>query len=228
MKKITTISLTLFLGVVLLSADGLAAAVTKLNDIRTGQHKGYTRLVLDVEGARPLTIGPAAAASVTIVYQQLELMRTPSVLFGNEIGAAAKVSHQRQADRSVIQITFKDPGTVVKSFYLGGKSAEKGAYRLIMDLYPPGSAAAGPGALVPMASAKAAVPASTPAATAAAAAPSLQADGESSETSLPTAQPSFHWQHGLVKRWSNHLTQLLPRRQAFHITKKLLCGKYQS
>ena len=164
MKKFTTISLAMFLGVVLLSANGLAAAVTKLNDIRTGQHNGYTRLVLDVEGARPLTIGPATAASVTIVYQQLELMRTPSVLFRNMIGAAANVSHRRQADRSVLVVTFKDPNTVVRSFYLGGRSAEKGAYRLILDLYPPGSAAAGPGALVPMASAKAAVPSPTAAA----------------------------------------------------------------
>ena len=189
MKKYTTLSLTMFLGVVLLSANGLAATVTKLNDIRCGQHKGYTRLVLDVEGARPLTIGPATAASVTIAYQQLKLMRTPSVLFRDMIGAAARVSHQRQAGRSVIVITFKDPDTAVRSFYLGGRSTEKGAYRLIMDLYPPGSAAAGPGALVPLASAKAAALVPTPAA-ASAAAPPPRAAAEAGETPLAVAQSS--------------------------------------
>ena len=97
MKKCTTISLAIFLGVVLLSANSVAAAVTKLNDIRTGQHEGYTRLVLDAEGSRPLIIGPATAEDVTIVYEQLELTRESSVLFRNMIGAAANVSHHRQA-----------------------------------------------------------------------------------------------------------------------------------
>ena len=136
MKKCTTISLAIFLGVVLLSANGLAAAVTKLNDIRGGQHKGYTRLVLDAEGARPLKIGPTTAGGVTIVYKQLDLMRTSSALLRNMIGAVANVRHHRQANRSVIAITFKDPNTAAKSFYMGGKSAEKSAYRLIIDLYP--------------------------------------------------------------------------------------------
>jgi hypothetical protein len=189
MKECTTISLAIFLGVVLLSANSVAAAVTKLNDIRTGQHEGYTRLVLDAEGARPLKIGPATAESVSIVYEELELKRTPSVLFRNMSGAAANISHQRQADRSVITITFKDPKTAAKSFYLGGKSGEKGAYRLIMDLYPAGSAAAGPGTLVPIVSAKAAMPAPPPA-PATAVMPTPQVVATASETSLPTAQLS--------------------------------------
>ena len=189
MKKCTTISLAMFLGIVLVSGDGLAATVTKLNDIRTGKHKGYTRLVLDAEGARPLKIGPATAESVTIVYEQLELMQQAVSSFPQHDRAAAKVSHHRQADRSVIAITFKNPNTVVRSFYLGGKSTKKGAYRLIMDLYPPGSAAAGPGALVPMATAKAAIPAPTPAA-APAAEPSPRAAAEAGETPLTAAESS--------------------------------------
>jgi MtrB/PioB family decaheme-associated outer membrane protein len=188
MKKCTIISLAMFLGVVLLSTNALAAAVTKLNDIRTGKHKGYTRLVLDAEGARPLKIGPATAEGVTIVYEQLELMRKPSVLFRNMI-AAANVSHHRQTDRAVIAITFKNPNTVVRSFYMGGKSSEKGAYRLIMDLYPPGRAAAGPGALIPIASAKAAIPAPPPAA-APAAKLSPRADAEASKTPMTVAESS--------------------------------------
>ena len=177
MKKFTTISLIICLGIVLLSANGLAAAVTKLNNIRTGQHKEYMRLVLDAEGARPLKIGPATAQGVTIVYEKLELTQMSSVLFRRMIGAAAGVSHHRLADRSVITIVFSNPNTAVRSFYMGGKSAEKGAYRLIMDVYPPGSAATGPGALVPVATAKAAISAPPPAA-AAAATPSSRAGAD--------------------------------------------------
>jgi len=188
-KKCTTISFAIFLGVILLSANGLAAAVTKLNDIRAGQHKGYTRLVLDAVGARPLKIGPATAEGVTIVYEQLDFMRTSSPFFGNMIGAVANVRHHRQADRSVIAITFKDPHTEAKSFYMGGKSAAKGAYRLIIDLYPPGSAAAGPGALIPLASAKAPIPAPTPAPDPAATL-SPQAVAEVSQTPLAAAEAS--------------------------------------
>jgi MtrB/PioB family decaheme-associated outer membrane protein len=203
MKKYTTISLAMFLSVVLLSANGFAAAVTKLNDIRTGQHKEYMRLVLDAEGARPLKIGPATAQGVTIVYKQLELMQTPSVLFRNMIGAAADVSHHRLADRSVITIVFSNPNTAVRSFYMGGKSVEKGGYRLIMDLYPPGSAAAGPGELVPVATAKAAMPAPAPAA-----APSLQAAAAVSETPLPTAQSSRQSETAEGREASSEETQV--------------------
>ena len=92
MKKCTAISLAMFVGVVLLYADGLAAAATKLNDVRTGQHQGFTRLVLDAEGARPLKIGPADADSVTIVYEHLELMQQPSALFHDMIGAAGDLT----------------------------------------------------------------------------------------------------------------------------------------
>jgi len=188
-KKCATISFAIFLVVILLSADSLAAAVSKLKDIRSWQHKGYTRLVLDAEGAQPLTIGPVTAESVIIIFEQLELMRAPSDLFRNLIGAAASVNHHRQTNRSVIIINFVIPDTAVKSFYLPGKSAEKDAYRLIMDLYPPGSVATGPGALVPVASIKAAVPAPAPTSSPAAA-PQPRDAAEASKKSLPAAESS--------------------------------------
>ncbi len=189
MKKCTTLSLAIVIGVVLLTAEGLLAAATKLNDIRTGQHQGYTRLVLDAEGARPLEIGPATADSVTIVYEQLELGRQPSALFRDMIGGAAKVSHHRQADRSVIAITFKNPNSMVRSFYLRGKSPATNAYRLIMDLYPPGSATAGPGTLVPVTSAKTAIPQPT-SISVSAAEPSTQAVARTGQAPLAAAQSS--------------------------------------
>ena len=189
MKKCTTIFLAIFLGVVVLSANGLAAAVTKLNDIRAGQHKGYTRLVLDAVGARPLKLGPTTAKGVPIVFEQLDLKRSASALLQYMIGAVASVRHHRQADRSVIAITFKDQDTATRSFYMGGKSAKKGTYRLIFDLFPPGSASAGPGTLVPVASAKIAIPA--PKATPEPAAThSSQTVAEASKTPLPATESS--------------------------------------
>jgi hypothetical protein len=198
MKKCTTISLAMFLGVVLLSANALAAAVTKLKGIRGGQHKRYTRLVLDAEGARPLKIGPTTAEGVTIVYEQLDLTGTSSDLLRNRFGAVANVSHHRQTNRSVIVISFKDPNTVARSFYMEGKSAEKGAYRLIIDLYPPGSAATGPGALIPVASAKASIPAPM-AIPDPAAVPSPQAAADVNETPLPASESSEQLEKMLPK-----------------------------
>ncbi len=159
MKNSTTLTLAVFLGIVLISANSLAAAVTKLIDIRTGQHKGYTRLVFDSEGSRPLKVGPATSEGLSIFYDKLELSADPQTLFRDMRGAAASVHHRGQLDRSIIEVRFRNPNTAVKTFYMGGNSAVKGSYRLIMDFYPPGSAAAGPGQLVPMASASTVSPA---------------------------------------------------------------------
>ena len=121
MKKHKTISFAMFLTAVILFANDHAAAVTKIYDVRSGRHKGYTRLVVDAEGERPLEIGPATADGVMIVYKLLELTRPSSELFRNMKGAATSMNHHRQADRSVISIRFKNPNTVTKYFYLGKK-----------------------------------------------------------------------------------------------------------
>ena len=164
-NKCKTISFAIFLTAIFLFGNGHAAVVTKINDIRSGRHKGFTRLVVDAVGARPLKIGPAAADGVIIVYNQLKLTESSDELYRTMRGAVARVSHHRQGDRSVIRIHFRNPNNVVKSFYLGKKSKEKGAYRLILDLYPAGSAAAGPGSLVPVESTRSvmSVPAPAPA-----------------------------------------------------------------
>ena len=158
-KKCVFISIAAFMSVVVLSDDGVAAQVTSLNNIRSGQHTGYTRLVFDSMGARPLRIGPATAQDLTIVYDRLEFRHSENRLLRGSTGAVQKMSHLRQGNRSAILVTFSQPDTVVKSFYLKNKSPE-GAYRLILDFYPPGSAASGPGTVIPIAvAATAAAPA---------------------------------------------------------------------
>ena len=103
----------------------------------------------------PQVIGsiPATAESVTIVYPQLEFERTSSHLFRDLQGAISSVSYQRETNQSVITVTFRNPSTVVKRFFMKGKPTEKISYMLVLDFYPEGSPASGPGAFVPIASA---------------------------------------------------------------------------
>ena len=96
MKRVMgTILMTSLIVFVLLSHTAWAAGSTKLYKIRLGQHPGFTRLVFDTEGARPLRIGPADADEVNVVYEQLNFEAPPDRLFRNLRGAVTRVSHQR-------------------------------------------------------------------------------------------------------------------------------------
>ncbi|MBW2442460.1 MAG: MtrB/PioB family outer membrane beta-barrel protein, partial [Deltaproteobacteria bacterium] len=201
-KKYLFVSfVVMVIGFSLLSGRLQAAEVTTLYNIRLGQHRGFTRLVFDAGGARPVQIGPATADSVSIVYTQVEFARSPARLFRDLQGAVANVSHQRAANQTMIMVTFSGPDTAVKSFYVQGKPGEKIGYRLILDFYPAGSALVGPGTLVavaeaapaPAASAAAAAPAVEPQAPVAAAAAAAQiaappGDGEDAEEEPSVAE----------------------------------------
>jgi MtrB/PioB family decaheme-associated outer membrane protein len=154
-------SLIVFL---LLSHMAWAAGSTKLYKIRLGQHPGFTRLVFDTEGERPLRIGPADADEVNVVYEQLNFAALPDRLFRNLRGAVTRVSHQRLDGQSVLTITFRRPDTEVKTFYLPAEPPKKGLYRLVLDFYPGGSTTASPGTRVPvkMAETEKAAPVPTP------------------------------------------------------------------
>ena len=187
MKKYLLASLVMIFSVSVLLQNLQAAELTTLYNIRLGQHSGFTRLVFDSGGPRPQKIGPATAASVTIVYTQLELGRSPSRLFRDLQGAVAKVSHQREANQSVITITFSGPNTAVKSFYMQGKPTEKIGHRLILDFYPAGSALVGPVTLVAVAGATAAAAPSAAAAAVTTAVPPTEKTVQTSETETPVA-----------------------------------------
>jgi MtrB/PioB family decaheme-associated outer membrane protein len=149
-KKCLFTIIAFSLSITVLSSIGIGAQITKLNNIRFGQHNGYTRLVLDSEGARPLEIGPATAESLKITYNQLELERSVAAKFRGMNGTVDSISHHREGDHSVITVTFGRTNTAVKSFFMQGESSG-GGYRLILDLYPPESPLTGPGSLVPIA-----------------------------------------------------------------------------
>ena len=166
-KKCICTIIALFSSLALLSSSGIGAQTTKLKNIRFGKHTGYTRLVLDSEGAPPLEIGPATAESLKITYNQLEMKKSVAEKFRGKKGAVDNVNHRREADYSVLTLTFGRANTAVKLFFLQGESPG-GAYRLVLDLYPPGNPLTGPGSLVPIAAAgtgstaAAAAPASGP------------------------------------------------------------------
>ena len=150
MKKVTFIFLTTLLTELLLSQSALPLAPTTLHTIRLGHHTGFTRLVFDSEGARPLSIGPATEERVRVVYEQLNLATEPDRLFRKYSGAAAKVSHYREPNGSVVTIAFTYPNTEVRTFFMPAKPPKKGGgYRLILDFYPRGSPAGSAGAKVP-------------------------------------------------------------------------------
>jgi len=149
MKKVTVIFLTTLLTELLLSQSALPLAPTTLHNIRLGHHTGFTRLVFDSEGARPLRIGPATEAGVRVVYEQLNLATEPERLFRKYSGAAAKVSHHREPNASVVTIAFTYPNTEVRTFFMPAKPPKKRSYHLILDFYPRGSPAGSAGAKVP-------------------------------------------------------------------------------
>ena len=141
-----------------------AAGSTKLCKIRLGQHPGFTRVVFDVDGARPTSIGPASAEEVTLIFDQLNLAAPPDRLFRKLKGAVTRVSHQRKDNESVVTVTFRRPNTEVRTFYLPAKPPRKGLYRLVLDFHPDGSTTASPGTRVPVQMAAVEKPAPVPAA----------------------------------------------------------------
>ncbi len=113
-----------------------AAAATKLHDIRTGIHSDFTRIVFDSDGARPLSIEPAASNEIAIRYAQLEALCDPTCFSRSYPGAVAKVSHQREAAAGKISITLRQSDTRVKTSILSANPPQNGHYRFIMDFYP--------------------------------------------------------------------------------------------
>jgi len=162
MKKAVFILLAPLLTALLLSQDTRASQSTTLHNIRLGHHTGFTRLVFDSEGARPLRIGPATEEGVRVVYEQLNLAVEPDRLFRKYSGAAAKVSHHREPNASVVTIAFTYPNTEVRTFFMPAKPPKKGGYRLILDFYPRGSPTGSAGAKVPFEKAEIRKPAPKP------------------------------------------------------------------
>jgi hypothetical protein len=74
---------------------------------------------------------------MTVQYGHLDLLFDPERLSQNHPGAVATANYQKEEKTVEICITFSQPDTLVKSFFLAADPPQKGSYRLVMDLYPP-------------------------------------------------------------------------------------------
>ncbi len=121
------------------SDSGPAALTTQLHNLRVGVHTDFTRIVFNSEGAHPIRIGPASPDGITIQYEQLVLLFDPKRLARTYRGTIAKISSQKENKAWKILVGFRQPDTRVKTFFLEADPPQKGAYRLVMDFYPPPS-----------------------------------------------------------------------------------------
>ena len=125
-----------FLIVAAASAPCVHAAGTTLHKIREGLHAGYSRLVLECEGALPKAIGPAQANYFTVRYADLtvvaDLKKTSSRLRGN----VQQIDLQKKDSASEIKLLFETPDAQVKSFIMKSETAPDVRYRLVIDVYP--------------------------------------------------------------------------------------------
>jgi MtrB/PioB family decaheme-associated outer membrane protein len=112
------------------------AAGTTLLNIREGLHAGYSRLVLECEGAVPETIGPAQQNSFSVQYADLTLNADLNKISGRLHGNVKQIDLRKEKTASAIKLLFATPGARVKSFVMKSKAAPDQKYRLVIDVYP--------------------------------------------------------------------------------------------
>ena len=123
--------------VVKTSQNARPAGSTRIQDIRTGIHPGFTRLVLNSEGYHPLEIGLASSEGITIRYEALDLLMEPRQLSRCVDGDVVKISYNKQQSHSDVTITFRQANSRVITYFLPEEPPKKGFYKLVLDLYPP-------------------------------------------------------------------------------------------
>ncbi len=112
-----------------------------LQNVRVGFHNDFTRLVFDIDGPRPLSIGPQEKTGVVIRFGRFQtslrsedlLPRLPSFLSG--------ISFRQGDSGSMIYIAFQKPDISVKPSIL---SKSKSSHRVVLDFYPAAVPAAPP------------------------------------------------------------------------------------
>jgi hypothetical protein len=110
--------------------DGLVAEPTKLQNFRVGIHNGFTRIVFDSEGPRPLSIGPPSSEGISIRYQHLNPFFDPERFFRSYPGAIAKADYQTEEMASKISFTFRQPRTHAKTSFLEEYPPQKGSQEM--------------------------------------------------------------------------------------------------
>jgi len=123
--------------VVKTSQNARPAGSTRIHDIRTGIHPGFTRLVLNSEGGHPLEIGLGSSEGITIRYEALDLLMELRQLSRCVDGDVAKISYHKEQSHSDVTIIFRQTNSRVITYFLPEEPPKKGFYKLVLDLYPP-------------------------------------------------------------------------------------------
>ena len=122
---------------------------SQITNIRFGKHTGFSRLVFDLKGPKPLMVGPVKGDSLPIYFD--EVMMDTSLQENKppaHTGLSA-INVEREDDRSVVVLTLRDPKQEAKYFYMNSEKTGSNEYRLILDFHNPATYKEGAGTLVP-------------------------------------------------------------------------------
>lgn len=113
-------------------AQGAWSAETTLHSIRIGKHDDHSRIVLDLEGGRPVHIGNGSEKEFLVRFATLNTSVKPESLTPRLPKDITRITFDAADDGFRIRIALRSETTEEKHFFLQEKS---GRYRLVIDLY---------------------------------------------------------------------------------------------
>jgi tetratricopeptide (TPR) repeat protein len=120
-----------------------ASETVILKRIRSGRHAAQARIVLELEGPRPLSIGPLSDQGFPVNLGNLKSRLRPQVLKTKWPAPVSNISIEERDGGSVLWIGFRDVAVAVEQSV---QSKGRTTYSLILDFVPQvGSSAIGPG-----------------------------------------------------------------------------------
>lgn len=137
-KRLTPLSLTLCLCFVLWIPRESVSAQSTLHGLRAGKHHGFSRVVLDLEGARPVHVGMASESEFIVRFTALETSIQPDRLAPRFPADLLKVSFDTNDQGLEIRIVLRSKATRQNHFFLQGRGVR---YRLVVDFHSSGIAA---------------------------------------------------------------------------------------
>jgi tetratricopeptide (TPR) repeat protein len=116
-----------------LSSLEAASETVILKRIRSGRHATQARIVLELEGPRPLSIGPLSDQGFPVTFGILKSQLSPQVLKTKWPAPVSNISIEARDGGSVLWVGFRDVAVAVEqSVQAKGKTT----YRLILDFAP--------------------------------------------------------------------------------------------
>ena len=136
MKTMTVICFIVLFNLVFAA---IASAETKLLNARTGEHETFTRIVLDSEGAYPLSIDHNTGGVVDIRYGNLVLTKKMESMIKKQLDEVSDTVIYYENNISHLKLLPRSKNLKVKTFYLPSENDGDKGYRLVIDLFPVGT-----------------------------------------------------------------------------------------